>query len=166
MANLDAIVDSFLHPDIPYFHPEHIIIGGVTAFVSVVLIGIIFYYMRHIEQGRIGRDLHDDLGQILTGVSFKAKVLRDKIVDQLPVELDDIEEILRYLLDCKERASMLAQGLMSLDTEEWNLARSLQSMARNTEKSFRYHVNLNAITLIQSTTILPVHTCIVLTRKP
>jgi signal transduction histidine kinase len=95
------------------------------------------FEIEKIEQGRIGRDLHDDLGQILTGVSFKAKVLRDKIADQLSVELEDIEEILRYLLDCKERTRMLAQGLMSLDTEEWNLARSLQGMARNTEKIFQ-----------------------------
>ena len=279
MANLDAAVDHFLHPDIPYFHSKHIIIGGVTAAVTAVLMGLVFYYMRHLErsvkdlkkkekelileqdklrsimavigtgvtirnrdyeltyqndyvtnlfgdhtgekchrvfqnldevcpgcpveksfedgkphtsvrkvtnpsgeitfwenraapvispdgtidscleintniterknienkifeiekfeQGRIGRDLHDDLGQILTGVSFKAKVLRDKIADQLPDELDDIEEIVSYLNQCKERTRMLAQGLMSLDTEEWNLARSLKSMARNTEKIFQ-----------------------------
>lgn len=50
IANLNAIVDSFLHPEIPYFHHEHLIVGGITGLVSGVLIGLLMLYARQLEQ--------------------------------------------------------------------------------------------------------------------
>ena len=38
MSNLNALVDYVLHPYIPYFDKEHLIVGGVTGLVSIVLI--------------------------------------------------------------------------------------------------------------------------------
>lgn len=49
MTNLNALVDFFLHPEIPYFDKEHLIVGGVTGFVSSVLYGILLIYMRHLN---------------------------------------------------------------------------------------------------------------------
>ena len=37
IANLDALVDHVLHPEIPYFDQEHIVVGAVTAFVCAIL---------------------------------------------------------------------------------------------------------------------------------
>ena len=37
LGNLNAIVDSMLHPEIPYFHKEHLIVGGATMAVMVLL---------------------------------------------------------------------------------------------------------------------------------
>jgi hypothetical protein len=48
MANLNALVDYFLHPGIPYFDKEHLIVGGITGFVSTVLFGLLLIYMRHL----------------------------------------------------------------------------------------------------------------------
>ncbi len=42
MSNLNAMVDLVLHPDIPYFDPEHLIVGGVTGLVSALLFGSFF----------------------------------------------------------------------------------------------------------------------------
>ena len=50
ISNLNAIVDSFLHPEIPYFDQEHLIVGGVTGLVSAVLFGLLILYARHLEQ--------------------------------------------------------------------------------------------------------------------
>ncbi|MDA8241254.1 MAG: hypothetical protein M0Z67_12910 [Nitrospiraceae bacterium] len=50
ISNLNAIVDSFLHPEIPYFDQEHLIVGGVTGSVSTILFGVIILYARHLEQ--------------------------------------------------------------------------------------------------------------------
>lgn len=50
MSNLNAIVDSFLHPEIPYFDEEHLIVGGVTGLVSAVLFALLLFYTRHLEQ--------------------------------------------------------------------------------------------------------------------
>jgi hypothetical protein len=49
MINLNALVDFFLHPEIPYFDKEHLIVGGITGFVSIVLFGLLFIYMRHLN---------------------------------------------------------------------------------------------------------------------
>lgn len=37
MANLNALVDKVLHPDIAYFDSEHLIVGGVTGVCALVL---------------------------------------------------------------------------------------------------------------------------------
>ena len=50
MTNLNALVDFFLHPEIPYFDKEHLIVGGITGFVSIVLFGLLFIYMRHLNK--------------------------------------------------------------------------------------------------------------------
>ena len=50
ISNLNAIVDSFLHPEIPYFDQEHLFVGGVTGLVSAILFGLIILYARHLEQ--------------------------------------------------------------------------------------------------------------------
>ena len=50
MFNLNAVVDSILHPDIPYFDKEHIIVGGVTSLVSIILIILLITYIRYLDK--------------------------------------------------------------------------------------------------------------------
>jgi hypothetical protein len=50
ISNVNAIVDCCLHPEIPYFDQEHLIVGGVTGLVSGVLFGLIILYARQLEQ--------------------------------------------------------------------------------------------------------------------
>ena len=50
LSNLGALIDAILHPEIPYFDKEHLIVGAVTAFVSAVLLGLIALYVRYLEQ--------------------------------------------------------------------------------------------------------------------
>lgn len=56
-GNLNAIVDSMLHPEIPYFDAEHLIIGGLYALlVCFLFLGIgIYYAMRKQEEDEIKR---------------------------------------------------------------------------------------------------------------
>ena len=49
MSNLNALVDAVLHPEIPYFDKEHLIVGGVTGLLSSVLFGLLVLYARHLE---------------------------------------------------------------------------------------------------------------------
>jgi diguanylate cyclase (GGDEF)-like protein len=46
MANLNAMVDAVLHPDIPYFDEEHLFVGGLTGLVTALLGGFLFFYVR------------------------------------------------------------------------------------------------------------------------
>lgn len=57
MSNLGPLVDAFLHPEIPYFDSEHLIVGGVTGLVSSIFLGLLVTYTRLIEKAlkRINR---------------------------------------------------------------------------------------------------------------
>jgi len=46
MGNLNALVDLFLHPEIPYLDEEHLIVGGLTALLSGALIVLASVYLR------------------------------------------------------------------------------------------------------------------------
>ena len=50
MANLDAIIDAIIHPGIPYFDREHLIVGGVTGVVTTVLFGMLSIYVASLKR--------------------------------------------------------------------------------------------------------------------
>jgi two-component system, sensor histidine kinase and response regulator len=50
ITNLNAIIDSILHPEIPYFDEEHLIVGGITGFACLVLFIFISYYSHTVRQ--------------------------------------------------------------------------------------------------------------------
>lgn len=41
MANISPVIDSCLHPDIPYFDPEHLLVGGLTAGITALLLSLL-----------------------------------------------------------------------------------------------------------------------------
>lgn len=45
MANLDALTDAMIHPGVLYFDQEHLIVGGATAIVTVILFGLLSIYV-------------------------------------------------------------------------------------------------------------------------
>jgi hypothetical protein len=49
MSNLNALVDAVLHPDIPYFDDEHLIVGGITGLVNIILFGFLTLYVRYLN---------------------------------------------------------------------------------------------------------------------
>lgn len=49
IANLSALVDFFLHPEIGYFDDEHLIVGGVTAVFAAIVIESLVWYANHLE---------------------------------------------------------------------------------------------------------------------
>ncbi len=50
MANLDALTDLIIHPAIPYFDQEHLIVGGVTGLVTTVLFGMMSIYVASLKR--------------------------------------------------------------------------------------------------------------------
>ncbi len=88
------------------------------------------------ERQRIGRDLHDDLGQLLTGVSFKSQYLETTLKEKSIPEAEDVARI-RFLIDkAKEKTKLLSKGLLfSGDTKE-GLVSSLQDLAHNVKEIY------------------------------
>jgi diguanylate cyclase (GGDEF)-like protein/PAS domain S-box-containing protein len=70
MGNLSALIDRILHPAIPYFDEEHLIVGGVIAFITSILFVTLAIYMRRLHK-------HDERFHALFGLSPDAMVLVD-----------------------------------------------------------------------------------------
>ena len=49
ITNLNALVDAVLHPEIPYFDEEHLIVGIITGVLCGILFGLVMLYMGHVE---------------------------------------------------------------------------------------------------------------------
>ncbi len=89
------------------------------------------------EQMRIGQDLHDDLGQQLTGIAYMSRALSKKMHPQSLDEADDILIQIRTLLDRSiDTTRNLSRGLYPVSIEKEGLGFALQELAENTEKIF------------------------------
>ncbi len=89
------------------------------------------------EQRRIGQDLHDDLGQQLTGIELLAQVLHQRLEAGSSKEAGQAEEISRYVREAIRHAKHLARGLSPVQVESEGLMAALQQLASSTEKLFR-----------------------------
>jgi two-component system sensor kinase FixL len=88
------------------------------------------------EQIRIGQDLHDGLGQLLTGISFLSRGLSQKLeVLQLQEETQNAEEINNLVKQAISQTRALARGLLPV-FEADSLDSALNEMAINTENLF------------------------------
>lgn len=88
------------------------------------------------EQKRIGQELHDSLGQQLTGIAFTAKVLEKKLASRSIKEAADVTEIMNLVKQAMEQTRGLAKGLHPVDLDGGSLVMSLRELAATTEKLF------------------------------
>jgi len=88
------------------------------------------------EQRRIGQELHDSVGQQLTGIAFMTKVLEQKLASKSPDETADAAEIGKLVNEAIEQSRSLAKGLYPIDLSAESFMSSLHEMASNTERIF------------------------------
>jgi PAS domain S-box-containing protein len=85
------------------------------------------------EQTRIGRELHDSLGQQLTGIAIMAKVLQQRLAIQSPEEATRAGELVTLITRAIEETRQLSRGLHPVALDENGLMSALQSLALATE---------------------------------
>ncbi len=88
------------------------------------------------EQRRIGRELHDSIGQQFTGIAFMMKALEQKLADKLPDEATDVAEIKKLVNQALDQTRGLAKGLHPIDLDAGSLTEALEELAATTEKMF------------------------------
>jgi signal transduction histidine kinase len=88
------------------------------------------------EQRRIGRELHDSIGQQFTGIAFMMKALEQKLADKLPDEATDVAEIKKLVNQALDQTRGLAKGLHPIDLDAGSLTEALGELAATTEKMF------------------------------
>ena len=88
------------------------------------------------EQRSIGRELHDSLGQQLTGIAIMAKVLEQKLQRRRIDEASDAQEIARLVNEAVSETRQLSRGLHPVALDEDELMAAMQSLAATTETYF------------------------------
>lgn len=90
--------------------------------------------MRNREQARIGRDLHDSLGQQLAGILFKAKVLERRLLAAGAVdEAHHAAQLEALLSDTLRKTKDIARGLVSATLQSEGLAYALRQLSADIE---------------------------------
>jgi signal transduction histidine kinase len=89
------------------------------------------------EQRRIGLDLHDNLGQHLTGTAFMSKALQQRLEDQQLPEAVEAGKIVTLVNEAIEKTRELSRGLVPVVSGADGLMASLQRLAGEVEDLFR-----------------------------
>jgi PAS domain S-box-containing protein len=88
------------------------------------------------EQRRIAQDLHDGLGQHLTGIAFMSKVLEEKLSDKSLPEAAEAATIVRMVNQAIDNTRQLARGLHPVAAEPEGLMSALKKWAAEVEGLF------------------------------
>jgi two-component system, NarL family, sensor histidine kinase UhpB len=89
----------------------------------------------HREQQRIGSDLHDGLGQELTGIALMLRAIGAQLRKEGSAACPDIEDVIGLVNAAIENTRALARGLSPVRSEPDGLRTALQALAaRATER--------------------------------
>jgi PAS domain S-box-containing protein len=83
------------------------------------------------EQRRIGQDLHDSLGQQLTGLAFLIGALQQKLIARALPEAADADRIAEQVERAIDHTRRLSRGLSPVDLSDGELQGALSSLAHD-----------------------------------
>jgi PAS domain S-box-containing protein len=89
------------------------------------------------EQRRIGQDLHDGLGQHLTGIAFMSKVLEQELSDKGLTEAADAAKIVKLVNEAVRKTRELSRGLLPVLSDAQGLMAALEQLAWEVEDLFQ-----------------------------
>ena len=88
------------------------------------------------EQRRIGQDLHDGLGQHLTGIAFMSKVQEQKLAEKGLPEAGDAARIVALVNEAIHKTRELSHGLLPVNSDSHGLMSALRRWAAEVEEMF------------------------------
>lgn len=88
------------------------------------------------ERHRLGQELHDSLGQHLTGTALAAQVLKEKLEFRSASETAEAEKLVRYVEEGIDLTRNLARGFFSPELDADGLTVALQGLADNITDRF------------------------------
>ncbi len=88
------------------------------------------------EQLRLGQELHDGLGQELTGIAYHMAALRSRLSRIAPAYARDVKKLESIILRSVEQTRNLARGFYPVDLEAHGLPSALRQLASSTKDSF------------------------------
>jgi PAS domain S-box-containing protein len=94
------------------------------------------------EQRRIGQDLHDGLGQHLTGIAFMSKVQEQKLADKGLAEAVEAARIVSLVNEAINKTRELAHGLLPVISDAQGLMSALKRWSVEVEDLFHISCRL------------------------
>jgi len=91
----------------------------------------------------IGRDLHDSLGQNLTGLAFLVQGFAHRLKKQFPEEVTAADQIIGVVNESVSQVRSLARGLAPVGLQEGGLAAGLHELASNVAHIFGVSCKVN-----------------------
>ncbi|MHC4331057.1 MAG: sensor histidine kinase [Planctomycetota bacterium] len=88
------------------------------------------------ERRWIGQELHDSIGQQLTGIEFMTKVLEEKLTDKSLEEASYAAKITTFVTRATDQTRELARSLHAVDLEANDLVSALKELTATTEHLF------------------------------
>ena len=116
--------------------PSHVIVTGIDITERRRLEKAILEVSAR-EQRRIGEDLHDGLGQHLTGIAFMSKVLESKLSEKSLPETGDAVKIVKLVNEAINKTRELSKGLLPVVSDAHGLMSALTHYAEETQDLFQ-----------------------------
>jgi two-component system, LuxR family, sensor kinase FixL len=88
------------------------------------------------ERRRIGHDLHDGLGQMLTGIRLVSENLARKLKANGIPGSDEVQEISEMAREADEYTRSLTQGMVQVELEKNGLSIALENLCKRADKMF------------------------------
>jgi PAS domain S-box-containing protein len=101
------------------------------------------------EQQRIGQDLHDGLGQYLTGIACMVNVLGKKLGNKELPEAADAARITAMVNETIQQTRALARGLCPVELETNGLQAALTELANRVTNLFAVECDFQTPTVVQ-----------------
>lgn len=92
------------------------------------------------EQYRIGNDLHDGLGQELTGIALMLRSVAGRLQIEYPALLPEIDGITKLVNNAVESTRALARGLSPVNLERGGLKDALDALAMHARELYGVQV--------------------------
>lgn len=88
------------------------------------------------ERRRVGQDLHDGLGQMLTGISLIAGNLSKRLAIEGHEMAEDLAEVTELVRDADRMSRNIARGLVPVELDGEGLAAAIEGLCNNARKFF------------------------------
>jgi signal transduction histidine kinase len=97
-----------------------------------------------VEQMRIGQDLHDSLGQDLTGIAFMARYLQETLAEQSKSEAMLAADIGKFISQAIKKVRALSRDLLQPELDMSSLVPALTDLVANVSKMFNVSCEFRA----------------------
>ncbi|MEX0685560.1 MAG: PAS domain S-box protein [Balneolales bacterium] len=97
------------------------------------------------ERQRIGQDLHDGLGQMLTGIGLISQNIARELQKENSSQTSETEEITKLIREADQYARNLARGLIPVEFDSHGLSAALKRLSVNAQKLFNITCNFTEI---------------------